>query len=227
MTVLQEVADGLWVASAESKFLVFHVGTRMTVVRLSSGALLLHSPVPITAALKQELDELGPVAHIVCPNNFHHRHAAQAISIYPNASLHGSEKLHKKRKDLPFTAVLSDNPHPDWVDDLVPLTIKGSMMYETIFFHPASNTLITSDIVENFETSDHWLTRGWLKLGDCHGHINWHRVLRLVYFNRKSARDSVERMFEFPFERVILAHGDMITENAHQALREGMSWLRA
>jgi len=201
------------------------MGTRMTVVRLSSGKLLLHSPIPITEQLKAELDSIGVVAHILCPNNYHHLYAEQALATYPDARLHGSKKLQKKRKDLPFTETLTDIPHVDWKEDLIPLTINGSLMYETVFFHPTSKTLITSDIVENFKTSPHWLTRNWLKLGGCHGHTTWHRVLRLVYINRWSARKSIKRMFEFPFETVVLAHGDIITDNAKKSLSDGLRWL--
>ena len=44
------------------------LGTRMTVVRLTNGGLLLHSPVLMSPALREELDAIGPVSHIVCPD---------------------------------------------------------------------------------------------------------------------------------------------------------------
>ncbi len=225
MTSLQKIADGLWVASAPCKFILFHLGTRMTVVQLSSGGLLLHSPIPLNESLKLDLQSLGTVTHIVCPNNFHHLYAGQAIASYPHAILHGPATLHKKRKDLSFGATLSDSLHSDWDPDLVPLTIHGSMMEETVFYHPASKTLITSDIVENFQTSSHWPTRFWLQLGGLHGQVSWHRLLRSVYRDKKIARDCIDQMLEFPFEQVILAHGDIITENARETLRKGLSWL--
>jgi hypothetical protein len=43
--VLQELAKNIWTASVHHSFIGLHVGTRMTVIRLSSGKLLLHSPV--------------------------------------------------------------------------------------------------------------------------------------------------------------------------------------
>jgi hypothetical protein len=47
----------------------------------------------------------------------------------------------------------------------------------------------------------------------------------MVYLNRRKARQSVEQLFEWPFERVILAHGDVIADNAREAVRGGLAWL--
>lgn len=225
MNHLQAVADNLWVASAPHSFMGFHVGTRMTVVRLHTGGVLLYSPVPLQAALRAEIDAIGPVAHIVCPNLFHHLYAGEAVAAYPGALLHGPEALRRKRKDLPIAALLSEAPHPDWAGDLQPLAVQGSLMHETVFFHAASKTLITSDLVENFRTAAHAPTRIWLWLGGILGRVGWHRVLRLVYVNRRRARASIERILALPFERVIIAHGDIIEGGAKEALREGMRWL--
>ena len=48
--------------------------TRMTVVRLSNGDLLLHSPVKFDERLANELHGLGTVRHLVSPNQFHYAH---------------------------------------------------------------------------------------------------------------------------------------------------------
>ncbi|MGH9806453.1 MAG: hypothetical protein ACRD9W_04205, partial [Terriglobia bacterium] len=45
---------------------------RMTVIRIASGQLMLHSPCQITPAIANEISALGQVAHIVAPGNFHH-----------------------------------------------------------------------------------------------------------------------------------------------------------
>ena len=46
--------------------------TRMTVVRLNSGALWLHSPVAHSAKLQQAIDVLGPISAIIAPNSYHY-----------------------------------------------------------------------------------------------------------------------------------------------------------
>jgi len=225
MPALDTLTKDIWTASVPHSFMGLHVGTRMTVVRLSSGRLLLHSPVPLDAGLRAEIDALGEVGHIVCPNLFHHLYAAGAVAAYPRALLHGPAALQRKRKDLRFDAVLTEAPHPEWGGDFELLTIEGCLLRETVFYHPASRTLIACDLVENFHASPHWLTRHYLRLGGVLGHVGWHPLLRVVYRDRRVARACIDRLLEWPFERVALAHGDPLTERAHDAVRQGMAWL--
>ncbi|MDF1628413.1 MAG: DUF4336 domain-containing protein [Alcanivoracaceae bacterium] len=225
MAELHPVAADLWVTTIPHRFIGLHLGTRMTVIRLSSGELVLHSPVPVSEALRQEIEAIGPVRHIICPNLFHHMYAADTCAAFPEAQLHGPEKLQRKRKDLKFDAVLSDVPHPAWRGQLLPLTVEGSMLHETLFYHPASKTLISCDLVENFSHCEHAPTRWYLRAGGLLGKVGWHPLLRMVYLNRRRARQSIEQLFEWPFEKVIVAHGDVITENAREAVRGGLAWL--
>jgi hypothetical protein len=51
--------------------------TRMTVVRLSNGDLVLHSPVKFDERLAKELHKLGTVRHLVSPNQFHYAHIGE------------------------------------------------------------------------------------------------------------------------------------------------------
>ena len=225
MARLQAFADNVWIAEVEHAYMGLHVGARLTVIRLSSGALLLHSPIPLTAELRSELDALGPVGHIVCPNLFHHVYAGEAAAVYPRALLHGPRALHKKRRDLAFAGTLGDTPHPDWSEDLRLLTIHGCLLHETVFYHPASRTLIACDLVENFHTVPNWFTRTYLRLGGVLGRAGWHPLLRLAYYDRRRARACVDRLLEWPFERLALSHGEPLTEDARDIVRKGLAWL--
>ena len=226
MSLLTPVAEGIWCAAAPQIFIAFHIGTRMTVVRLSGGGLLLHSPVPVTPELRAEIDALGPVRHIVCPNLFHHLYAGQAAVAWPQAILHGPAKLHRKRADLPFKAVLTETPHADWATDFELLTIEGCLLGETVFYHRATRTLIAADLVENFKDASHAPTRWYLKLGGLLGNVGWHPLLRMVYVQRRKARACIDRLLQWPFERLVLAHGEIIERDAREQVRQGLSWLK-
>lgn len=225
MPQLQAIADNLWSVRAPQSFLGLHVGTRMTVIRLSNGALVLHSPVPLDDGLRREIDALGPVRHIICPNHFHHLHAGQAVAAWPQALLHGPAKLQRKRQDLRFGATLTQTPHADWNGELVPYHIDGSLLDETVFHHGPSRSLITVDLVENMTRCEHAPTRWWLTLGGIYRRIGWHRLMRGVYRDRAAARASLERILQLPFERVVVAHGDIIEGDAKHKLRGGLAWL--
>ena len=57
--MLHQLADDVWEVPHPLRFMGFAIGTRMTVIRLPSGGLLLHSPVPVDDRLAGELAEIG------------------------------------------------------------------------------------------------------------------------------------------------------------------------
>lgn len=222
---LSPLVDGIWTLGAAHRWIGLHIGTRMSVVRLSNGTLLLHSPVAISTNLRDEILGLGPVAHIVCPNRYHHVYAAEAVGAFPGAKLHGPPELRRKRPDLAFDFDLSETAHPDWRDDLVPLTIRGCLLYETVFFHQRTRTLVTCDLVENFTRSAHGPTDLYLRLAGLHGHVGWSRFLRPVYRDRMLSRACIERVLAWPIERVIVSHGSIVTHDAAATIRRAFNWL--
>ena len=56
--MLRELAPNLWITERPQRFLGFEMGTRMTVIRLRSGDLFLHSPVRLDPELRKQLDAL-------------------------------------------------------------------------------------------------------------------------------------------------------------------------
>jgi hypothetical protein len=207
--MLNELAEGVWVAWAPQSFYGLKFGARMTVVRLGDGTLFLHSPVAIDDALKSEIDRRGDVAHIVAPNLFHHVHAGTAVARYPGAKLHIARGLAKKRPDLASGSVLSTAQDPSWRGEIEAIPIDGTMLNETV------------------ATSDDWLTRNYLKLSGIYGKPGFSRALRMAFRDKKAARRSIDSILARPFDRISLAHGDTIAQGGKEALRASYDWLRA
>jgi hypothetical protein len=223
--LLQRLAEGLFTSAAPLSFLGLHLGTRMTVVRLDDGSLWIHSPIPLTPALKAEVDALGPVRHIVAPNLYHHLYAGQWSTAYPGAELHAPAALARKRKDLKQPVALEEAKHASWAAALVPLRIDGARFHETVFVHPKTRTLISSDLVENFATSPHGPTRLYLKMAGIHGKAGIAAPLRMMYGDRAAARRSVDALLEHDFDRVVLAHGDILDTDGRATVRRTYAFL--
>ena len=107
---LKFLEDNLWYADFMLKRTAIAFGVRMTVVKLQSGGLLLHSPVPIDESMAEELGEIGNVDHIVAPSCFHHLFALQAKQLYQDATLWAAPGLSEKRKDVKFDQVIRPVP---------------------------------------------------------------------------------------------------------------------
>jgi hypothetical protein len=79
------VPDRLWTREMSLRLFGVELGTRMSVVRLSGegGGLWLHSPVALDRRLREELDGLGRVRFVACPNLGHHMFAGNTSPPIP------------------------------------------------------------------------------------------------------------------------------------------------
>jgi len=67
--------------------------TRTTVIRLRDGRLFVHSPTPLTAALKVEIGAAGTVAFIVGPNRIHYWWIPEWKRAYPQAEVYLAPRI--------------------------------------------------------------------------------------------------------------------------------------
>src|SRR5215218_9470370 len=69
LDVPKPVADGVWIVDSGPLrvFGVLGLPIRMTVLRLSSGDMLMHSPTRFDARIKADIEAHGPIRHLVAP----------------------------------------------------------------------------------------------------------------------------------------------------------------
>ena len=216
---LETIVDGLWGAEHDL-FMngIVHFRGRMTVVKLRSGGLLLHSVIPIDEALAEELRALGPVEHIVAPNLLHHTHLIPVAARYPDATVWGAPGLAEKRSDVRFDAMLSEET--PWSDELASLFVEGiPWANETVFFHRATGTLIVTDLVFNIHEVRGWITPWILRFAGAYRKFAQSRLLRSSIRDADAASASAERMLAWPIERVVMAHGHVVERDAKAELQ--------
>ncbi len=227
-TGLRELAENLWIAERRQSFYGLEVGTRMTVMRLADGRLLLHSPVFLDPELRRELAALGRVGFAVAPNRVHHLHAGEVADAYPGALLWVAPGLERKRPDLVFVDVLTDEAPAPWKSEIEQVFFRGRPYEnEVVFFHRASRTLILCDLAFNFGPRAAAPTRLLMWLLRSYGHFGPSKLDPLLIRDRRAARQSLEKILRWDFDRVIVAHGDVLESGGHEALRQGYAWLLA
>jgi len=223
---LRPLAEDIWVAERPQTFYGLAVGTRMTVIRLSGGRLLLHSPVALDAELRAELDSIGRVLYVVAPNRVHHLYAGEVAKVYPEARLWVAPGLERKRPDLTFVAVLGDDAPEEWRQEVQQTFFRGRPYEnEVVFFHRPSRTLILCDLAFNFGPRAAAPTRLLMKLLRSYGRFGPSKLDPLLIRDRVAARQSLERILTWDFDRVVVAHGDVLESGGHDALRIGYGWL--
>jgi hypothetical protein len=198
----------------------------MTVVRLSGERLLLHSPVTLDTELRAQLDSLGRVCFAVAPNRVHHLYAGEVAKVYPGARLWIAPGLERKRPDLVFEAVLTDEAPEEWRGEVEQVFFRGRPYEnEVAFFHRASRTLVLCDLAFNFGPSAAAPTRLLMKLLRSYGRLGPSKLDPLLIRDRQVARESLERILGWDFDRVVVAHGDVLERGGREILRDGYSWL--
>lgn len=225
---LRQLARDIWVVDRSQRFYGLEVGTRMTVLRLADGSLLLHSPVALDAGLRRELDAIGRVCFAVAPNRVHHLYAGKVAEAYPEARLWVGPGLERKRPDLVFDGVLGDEAPAEWKNQVDQLLFRGRPYEnEVVFFHRASRTLILCDLAFNFGPRAAAPTRLLMRLLRSYGRFGPSKLDPLLIRDRRAARHSLERILGWDFDRVVVAHGDVLESGGRAALRQGYSWLLA
>jgi hypothetical protein len=223
---MQQIHSDLWVADSSLRFFGVEVGARMTVVRLPGPRLFLHSPIAASPELVNEVKALGPVAYLVAPNRFHHLFVGPWKQACPEASVFVAPGLDTKRPDLEIAGVLTDEPEPGWAETVEQVLMGGfPLANEVVFFHRPSRTLIATDLAFNLGPSSPLATRLFVRLAGTYGSLAPTLLERLAVRDRIAFRRSLERILEWPFERVVVAHGEVSEQGGREELIRGYRWL--
>jgi len=223
---LSEFVPGqLWLQDYPIHFAGCDFDARMAVIRVSDTELMIHSPCEIDSATRDAISALGDVAYIVAPGSYHHIHIASAQAAFPEADTYICPGIERKRPDLDFDWFLGDRPPAAWAGVLDQVLVRGNkFIWEVVFFHKPSKTLLVVDLIENFTDQTpnvNWLLKLWWKVVF---HM-WDNPkpapeYQMGWKDKTAARDSLQRILEWDFDKIVLSHGDLIETNAKSMAQE-------
>ena len=218
--MLHQIADDLWIAEQPLRYLGVALTTRMTIIRLADGTLVIHSPIGLTDELRSAAASAGRVRFIVAPNRFHHLFIPDWQKAYPDAQTFGAPGLDTKRADLKFTAILGDDPPVAWAGEM-DQAFMGAFppLNEIVFFHRKTGTLIFTDLLFNIARHDSAYARFLFRLdGAFHGPAIPRSFRLLLWRRRVECVEFLHRLLSWDFDRAILAHGEIIDGGAKPAI---------
>jgi hypothetical protein len=227
INTLKPVAENIWIVDGpEISFYKMPFPTRMTVIRLKTGDLFIHSPTPLTVTLKTEIDALGTVRHLISSNFIHYWWIGEWGEHYPDAIKWASPKVRPRaaKHGITFDQNLGDTPEMDWAEEIDQIIVRGGRAIEEVeFFHKPSQTLILTDFIQNFESARvHSIPlKALMRFGgvaDPDGKMPYD--LHLSFIGRwKQLKSAVQTMINWNPERVILAHGRWYEKDGTSELR--------
>ena len=233
---LREIGPDIWIVEGPVLYwgygipLEWPFPTRMTVVRLPTGGLWLHSPVKPDGGLVTVIDALGPVEHLVSPNRIHHVSIADWAKRYPQARVWASPGV-RKRSKVRFSDDLGNRPDPAWDGVIDQRGAQGSpALEEVVFFHKPSSTLILADLIENFE--DHrlhgWLARFMYRLiGVKAPDGKAPRDLQASFFgHHDKLAPVIDWMLGCAPDKIVIAHGKWFEKDGVAEIRRAFDWVK-
>jgi hypothetical protein len=215
-------AEGLWSATDTLRGPI-RLPLRMTVMAVEGG-LALWSPVPIDDTLARRIDAVGEVRFVVAPNLMHHLHARAAKERYPEALMVGPKALTDK-VGLELDEAIENT---DCFGEAIALhAVAGApKMQEVVALHRSTRSLVVTDLVFNIHTADGWLTRLVLRyLSRAYGELAQSRLWRMATRDRAAARESLLPLVAADFDRLVVAHGEVIESGASQPFLASLAWM--
>ena len=227
------IADNVWIVDSEAVVTgALRVPVRMTVIRLSSGALLLHSPVQYSTQLHRQLERLGSLKYLLAPSVAHWMFLPQWQQALPDALTFAvpglAERKQVRAAGLKIDAELADGLPEEWGPELDMVMITAPLYAEVALFHLPSRTLVLTDIVQNIDPLR--LPPGARPIARLLGVTapdgRAPLYLRLlVRLGGRSAAQSAARLISFAPDRVIFSHGQWYVTAAAEQQRRSLRWL--
>lgn len=210
-----------WVVSRSSFVFGADLGVRMSVVRLSSGRLVLFSPTELDSETKKFIDELGPVSDLVSPTLEHYKHLKSYTHAYPEARIFAPPGLELKRKDLQISHSLAESDRDEWNGEILYQRLMGSTVNETAFLHFQSRSLIVGDLVFNLRPHNLW-EKVVYSLNGVSNRLAISRLFRTTIRDETAFKDSLRRILGWNFDQIALCHGDVVRAKGRQLLKDAL-----
>lgn len=197
------------------------IGRTVTIIRLASGKLVVHSSAPFSPEDVSAIGNLGEPSWLVDVSLFHDSFARDGSAAFPHLPYLAPEGFSK------VSGVETEQlsaPPAEWRNELQVLELAGMpKVREHAIFHAPSRTLIVADLLFNFGDGESAWTRFFAR------HVMRLKKLtgmspffRSMIRDKEAFRGSVARVLEWDFDRIVVGHGDPIQQNARSQLREAL-----
>jgi Domain of unknown function (DUF4336) len=230
--MLKPIAENLWVVDHPLKFYGLPLDTRMTVMRVNGGELVVISPIQVSPELIAALATIGEVRYIIAPNLYHHLFAQDFVAAYPQATFWAVEGMQQKRPDLQADRYLTEADGELGTDlqyhnfsAFRVLEPRGNMpINEYVFCHRPSGTLILTDTAFHFGPESNGLIQAIAKATGIYQKLRPSTLEQWALQDKPAAIASIKTMLSWDFDRVIVAHGSIVETDGKRRLREGYEW---
>lgn len=219
----EPVADNLWTLQYPLSMMGAPIGRTVTIIRLQSGKLVIHSTAPFTPEDVAAIKRLGEPGWLVDVTNLHDTHAKEAVTAFLGIPYLAPEGF-SEAAGVPTQPL--GVPPTEWGEEVqvLELTGKAEMAREYVVFHRPSRTLIEADLAFHVTADASLGLRIYastvLKGGGSHD-TAMPAPQKMAARDKEAFERSLEQMMAWDFDRVITGHGN-VPETNKAALAEAL-----
>lgn len=185
---------------------------RSVFIPLSKANILIS---PGSRLTEGELASLGRVDEIVANNGFHNAGVPKASAIFPKARAWGVPGSKQPN-------ILNETTWP-YADELPVVVLEGIPgVNEAVFFHRESRSLVVADLCFNLVNArgfGAWLV---LTLFGTYRRFGVSRFFLKYVKDRNAFQKSLKRIFEWDFDSIVMAHGEIVRSDGKDRLRAAL-----
>lgn len=217
---LNLVAENIWELTYPLSLVGAQLGRRVTILRLKSGKLLIHSTGPFTPADIRAIKALGTPGWIVDVTLNHDTFADLGRAAFPEIPYGVPDDfIHVDGERFSLIA-----PPSEWRDEIGVIEMAGMpRVREYAFHHRPSRTLIVADLVFNFEQCSTWTRQFFRWAGGIKEYPGMSRLFAAMIADKPAFTRSLEQVFQCDFDRLIVAHGQIIQTDAKARLANALT----
>ena len=216
-TAPRVIAGNVWLMAYPLKVLGADLRRNVTLIRLRSGKVVIHSTAPFTPDDVAAIRSIGEPGWILDGILRHDTFAREGRESFPNipylAPMGFSERVGFATQPMVPAPV-------EWEGELLALEIQGAPdARDTALLHVPSRTLILTELVFNFGHEEPVWTKLLLRVavGGRH-HPGMSRPVKAGVKDKAAFENSLATILGWAFDRVIVGHGDVMERDGKAKL---------
>lgn len=197
MSSLTKVTENVWVMRYPLNVMGTHVGRTVTLLRVGAGDLVVHSTAPFTKADKVEIEKVGKPQWLIEATLLHDTYAKEGQGALPEVPYYPADKLGGLK-----------------IPDIEILELRGMpRVREHAMYHVPSRSLIVADLLFNWGPGatgwEGFVRRRFMGIAEWPG---MSKFFKFCIKDREAFKESLHTVLAWPFERVIVGHGEIIED---------------
>ncbi len=216
---MKSVAESVWTLRYPLPLLGNDLGRTVTIIRLESGKLVIHSTGAFTDSDVAAISKLGDPGWLLDATLFHDSFAKEGRAAFPNIP-YLAPRHFDSVADVQSLAL--SPPPAEWADELDVVPLAGMpKVQEHVMFHRPSCTLIVCDCLFNLGASGPVWTRFFTRyfMGLRNG-VGMSLFFRLMIKDRAAFKESIRPVLDWDFQRIVVGHGNPLAHNTKGLLLE-------